>query len=291
MSGLRTIDLREVEALVDFMQGPGYVLDFSNATFAQFFASELSVDIDGPTYADTGGSKGKRLKRFLQKVDDRTALKALNAIWDYRVTLLQRVETADPVKNAEARYTALVKRLGGKPDEAQGPQEAPKPAFDSAKIDALSSEIIALSSLDPQARGYRFEEFLTAMFNAYGLRPREPFRNRGEQIDGSFVLAHETYLLEAKWQAGQVGAADLHAFQGKLTEKATWARGLFVSYSGFTEDGLHAFGKGKSVVCMDGLDISDMLSRRLPLDHVLNRKVRRAAETGAPFFRVRDLFH
>lgn len=290
MSSLRTIDLREVEALVDFMHGPGYVLDFSNATFAQFFACELNVDIDDQTYADTGGSKGKRLKRFLQKVDDRTALKALNAIWEYRVALLERCESADPVKNALARYLSLVKRLGGKPDEAQGPQEAPKPAFDYAKIDALSSEIITLSSLAPQARGYKFEEFLTSMFNAYGLRPREPFRLRGEQIDGSFVLAQETYLLEAKWQAGQIGAADLHAFQGKLTQKATWARGLFVSYNGF-EDGLHAFGKGKSVVCMDGLDISDMLSRRLPLDHVLNRKVRRAAETGTVFVRVRDLFH
>ena len=34
----------------------------------------------------------------------------------------------------------------------------------------------------------------------------------------------------------------------------------------------------------------DSLSRELPLNHVLERKVRRAAETGLPFTRVRDLF-
>jgi hypothetical protein len=41
---------------------------------------------------------------------------------------------------------------------------------------------------------------------------------------------------------------------------------------------------------MDGLDIYETLSRELPLNHVLERKVRRAAETGSPFVRVRDLF-
>ena len=50
-----------------------------------------------------------------------------------------------------------------------------------------------------------------------------------------------------------------------------------ISYSGFSEDELNAFGRGKRVICMDGLDIYEMLSRELPLPHVLERKVRRAA--------------
>ena len=41
---------------------------------------------------------------------------------------------------------------------------------------------------------------------------------------------------------------------------------------------------------MDGLDLFDALNRGLPLDQVLTRKARRAAETGQPFERVRDLF-
>ena len=51
-----------------------------------------------------------------------------------------------------------------------------------------------------------------------------------------------------------------------------------------------AFGRGKRVICMDGYDIYEMLQREIPLNEVLERKVRRAAETGSPFIRVRDLF-
>jgi hypothetical protein len=290
MSNLRTIDLMVVDDLVDFIRGRGYVLDFSDSTFSQFFATELDIDIGDAAYAENGGSKGKRLKCFLQKVDDRTALRALKALWDVRCAFLLRTGNDDPVKNAEARYLTVINRLGGSPDAAQGPQEAPKPAFDQLRIAGLKEEVIKLSTFAPQARGYAFEAFLKSLFDVYGLQAREAFRNRGEQIDGSFVLANETYLLEAKWQAIPTGVADLHAFHGKLDQKAAWARGLFISHAGFSDDGLAAFGRGKSAICMDGLDLYEMLQRGLPLDHVLDRKVRRAAETGMAFVRVRDLF-
>jgi restriction endonuclease Mrr len=117
-----------------------------------------------------------------------------------------------------------------------------------------------------------------------------PFRLRGEQIDGSFQLASEIYLLEAKWQNQPIGVADLHTFHGKIEQKAAWTRGLFVSNSGFSEDGLAAFGRGKRVICVDGLDLFEMLDREIPVNRILKRKVRRAAETGSPFIRVRDLF-
>jgi hypothetical protein len=41
---------------------------------------------------------------------------------------------------------------------------------------------------------------------------------------------------------------------------------------------------------MDGYDLSEALTRELPLNHILERKVRRAAETGEAFVRVPDLF-
>ena len=82
----------------------------------------------------------------------------------------------------------------------------------------------------------------------------------------------------------------LHAFQGKLNARVNWARGLFVSYSGFTQDGLTAYGRGGSVVCMDGLDLHDALQGEIPLNHVLEHKVRRSVETGEVLARVRDLF-
>jgi hypothetical protein len=51
--------------------------------------------------------------------------------------------------------------------------------------------------------------------------------------------------------------------------------------------GLHAFGRGKRVICMDGYDLDEALARELPLNHVLERKVRRAAETRDSPMRVR----
>jgi glyoxylate carboligase len=41
---------------------------------------------------------------------------------------------------------------------------------------------------------------------------------------------------------------------------------------------------------MDGSDLYDALTREISMNHVLERKVRHAAETGEPFVRVRDLF-
>lgn len=51
-----------------------------------------------------------------------------------------------------------------------------------------------------------------------------------------------------------------------MEQKAAWTRGLFIIHSSFTKDGLHAFGRGKRAVCMDGLDLHEALERRLPLN-------------------------
>jgi hypothetical protein len=41
---------------------------------------------------------------------------------------------------------------------------------------------------------------------------------------------------------------------------------------------------------MDGHDMADAFTRELPLNEVLERKVRRMAETAVAFIRLRDLF-
>jgi hypothetical protein len=287
MPNIRSIDMLFLDEV--FEMGGGYVLNFSDRTLSRFFAEELNVDIDDPTYAEHGGSKGKRLRCFLQKVDIPTVVMTLKALWEYREAIRMRAGAAEKVENAQGRLLSLINRLEGKP-AIQPMGQAPKAAYDRPKLLALRDDLMGFDQLAPQARGYAFEAFLGQLFNVFGLQAREPFRLKGEQIDGSFVLQGETYLIEAKWQAAPTGVADLHTFHGKLEQKAAWTRGLFVSNSGFTEDGLVAFGKGKRVVCMDGLDLYETLSRELPLNHVLESKVRRAAETGLPFARVRDLF-
>ena len=84
----------------------------------------------------------------------------------------------------------------------------------------MKQRLIDLTSLEPQPRGYALEAWLRDAFNIYCLETHEAFRNKGEQIDGSFVLQGETYLLAAKWQSAKTPAADLQGFQGKLDQKA-----------------------------------------------------------------------
>ena len=288
MPTVRAIEMLFLDDVLDM--GSGYVLDFTDRTFAQFFAQELNCDIDDSIYAENGRSKAKRLRCFLQKIDTATAVRTLKALWEYRDAIRQHRGKAETVENAHGRLLSLIDRIEGKPEAVQPMGQPPKPAFDRPKLLALKNDLLVLAQLSPQARGYAFETILRDLFNVFSLEAREPFRLKGEQIDGSFVLQGEVYLVEAKWQAAPTGVADLHTFHGKLEQKAAWARGLFVSNSGFTEEGLAAFGRGKRVICMDGFDLFETLNRELPLNHVLDRKVRRAAETGLPFERVRDLF-
>jgi len=99
-------------------------------------------------------------------------------------------------------------------------------------------------------------------------------------------------MLRNQWPAspGIRRVEDLHAFHGKVEQKAAWTRGLFISNSGFSPAGLLAFGRGKRVVCMDGFDLYELLNRNLSLGRVIDRKVRHAAETGVLFAHIRDLF-
>jgi len=288
MTNIRTIDMMFLDDLFDM--GAGYVLNFSDRTFARFFAEELNVDIDQPIYAKNGSSKAKRLRYFLQTADKPTVLRALDSLWQYRQALRQRSGNAENLLNSHGRLLAIINHLKSTDGPASQGVASPVPLLDRTSFSRLQTHLLGLAQLDPQPRGYGFEKFLKELFNTFGLEARDPFRLRGEQIDGSFLLAGETYLLEAKWQNAPSGNEHLHSFQGKIEQKAAWTRGLFISYGGFTEDGLHAFGRGKRVICMDGLDISEALTRELPVNHVLEHKVRRAAETGLAFVRVRDLF-
>ncbi|MER2534385.1 MAG: restriction endonuclease [Rhizobiaceae bacterium] len=176
------------------------------------------------------------------------------------------------------------------PKAEEGPPQTAG-TLSAAKAQELAAHLIEITKLDPQARGLRFEGFLNELFAGFGLAPRGAFRLVGEQIDGSFKLQGQTYLVEAKWHGPQIGFADLMTFSGKVAGKASWSRGLFVSNSGFTADGLEAFSRGRqtNLICADGLDLYEVLSRKVSLTDVLEEKARRAAETNRAFIAVRDL--
>lgn len=160
--------------------------------------------------------------------------------------------------------------------------EAQARAVTSQQLGDLRQQLLGLSALDPQSRGFAFEKFLNELFSAFRLAPRGAFRLVGEQIDGSFELGDDTYLVEAKWQATPVAIQSLLAFDGKVTGKARWSRGIFVSYSAFSREAIEAFGRGRpaSFVGFNAADLYCILEGRAPLSDAVRLKARRAVETG-----------
>jgi Restriction endonuclease len=264
----------------------GFVLDFSNRTFEEFFREVVGVQIYETRFDRGSGSKANRMRAFWDVATKEQLQLFFNGLLEgWPVCSLTPMPSS-----ANTLIQQILKRMEygfAKTESQQSNQRGVSISEAAAK--KLIIQLIELTILLPQQRGYEFEKFLKGMFDAYGLSARASFRLTGEQIDGSFVLHDETYLLEAKWQNSPTRAEDLHVFEGKLQQKASWSRGLFVSISGFTEDGLVAFGKGKRLICMDGGDLAEMLQRKLSAVDVLAAKVRKAAETGNPFVRVREL--
>jgi Restriction endonuclease len=181
---------------------------------------------------------------------------------------------------------AFLEGLASAPEAA--PAQQTSRALSAGRAHKLAERLIEVSRLEPQQRGLQFEGFLNELFEAHGLAPRNAFRLTGEQIDGSFKLHAETYLVEAKWHGPQIGFADLMTFSGKVAGNAAWARGLFVSNSGFSAQGLEAFTRGRqtNLICVDGFDLYEVLSHQVSLIEVLEAKARRAPETNRAFVPV-----
>lgn len=290
MPKIKPLDMKLLDLLFE-MEG-GYVLDFSNATFSRFFLGELEIDIDDQLFTADGTSKAKRFRSFLNLADTQTCVRALKAVWAHRQARLLHEGRDDPVASAEGRFLTLIQDLESG-TSSSGVAGDPFAAVRKVSIDEaakLKQALLDIHKLAAQARGYAFETFLQQLFQASNLQPRAPFRNTGEQIDGSFLCRGDIYLVEAKWVTNPIGAGELHVLQGKINEKAAWTRGVFISYYGFTDVGLEAFGRGKSLVCISGKDIRDAFDKQIPFADVIDRKVRAAAETGSVFVEVNSLF-
>jgi hypothetical protein len=67
MADLTMLEKRKLESLLG-MSG-GYVLDFSNRIFAEFFRETVSRDIYADAYNQGSGSKAHRMRAFWQKED------------------------------------------------------------------------------------------------------------------------------------------------------------------------------------------------------------------------------
>jgi hypothetical protein len=263
----------------------------------------------------TGGSKEPALARLLEQ----TLKQKRNRFEDLVLTIVSegikhRRSKKNEVREAEIlAVNRVIKNLGFKfpalwdpsflasleRDPTTHPEqpattahyEPSSPGAIQAELPALRAEFYRLAGAsDRQAAGIALEKLLYRLFQLFDLNPRGAFRLTGEQIDGTFILDHETYLLEAKWEAKPVSEAALLTFRGKIEGKSGFTRGLFLSINGFTAEALAAITRGKqpTFILAHGADLSPVFEQAIRFDDLLRQKVRNLAETGEMLTRAKE---
>ena len=81
MADISFIERRKLERLLGM--GSGYVLDFSDRTFSEFFEEHTRRDIDAPVYRERGTSKANRLRGFWAAEDNYLVGKVIQALIQY----------------------------------------------------------------------------------------------------------------------------------------------------------------------------------------------------------------
>ena len=136
MSSLKMLERECLEDL--FGMGGGYVMDFSNRTFSEFFRESARVDIYSDKYAENGDSKAKRLRAFIELEADTLVGKTISDLleyWQYKTPQPNAQETA-----LAQRAKQIVERLLGKPvSPRDSGQEFLKQDFGSISLQRIPS--------------------------------------------------------------------------------------------------------------------------------------------------------
>ncbi|WP_138751401.1 restriction endonuclease [Paenibacillus sinopodophylli] len=284
MSKISFNDLQYIEKMLEM--GGGYVLNFTNSTFQRFIFDSLKVDI----YKKYGElSKAKILRRIIDEYDNIQVGKLFLQLLEYKR------EHLVITKDEKELFLKCVEISNGLVGKSAVPKV--KPASIVQKVDfdfdtSHRSYTRILNIKNAQERGYEFEKYLFSLFKQNNLEPRGSFRILGEQIDGSFCLNNEVYLLEAKWQSSPTNKNDLVVFNEKVKSKSAFTRGCFISHAGYSPQAVETFNSGRTVhiVLMDGHELAILLERKIDLKLALEKKIRSLAEEGTCYKNISELF-
>ncbi len=283
MSDISFCEWRLFEELFD-MKG-GYVLDLNNREFAEIMIEMLDLDV---YQRYPGISKAKILRQIRVDYDNSGVGKVLLGLMKY---MNERDLVSTENERLFMRCREIGFRLIGKLQSEYKTVDVMNFERDrrEVKYEELLNDLKQLTKWEDsaQSRGFAFERYLNRLFESFDLMPNGSFKTSGEQIDGSFLLYDEVYLLEAKWRSEKTSKADLVLFNEKVKSKSRITRGLFISYMGYTKEALENFGQGTEVaiVLMSVQELAISLERKYPLQEVLFKKIRALAERG-DFFKL-----
>ena len=281
MSDLTPVEKRKLEKFLGMETG--WVLDFTNQTFAEFISHSSGRDIYDPRYNSASGSKAHRLRTFWQKEDNAVVGKLMKDMLDYSEATGAQAEMCRLIVT---RLLQNAPAPQGENAAAQRNEELIQQQKRSQALMQLKDDFSRLAAeRDRNKAGLALETLLNRLFELFELQPRLPFRVVGEQIDGSFVLDGHVYLLESKWEKNPLPEADLLAFRGKIEGKSTFTRGVFIALNDVSEQARDAITRGKppSFFVVNGYDLMMILSEAIGLKEFLRKRVRLLAEEGHMF--------
>jgi hypothetical protein len=110
MVALKNSEMRIIDDAFD-MHG-GYVLDFSDRTFSEFFEDEFGIQIYAEKYSFNGTSKAKHMRAFVKAEDEFAVARVLRQLWQYRESI-PRYQTATDNDTLKARLVDLLAKIEG----------------------------------------------------------------------------------------------------------------------------------------------------------------------------------
>lgn len=278
MAKISIVEREYIERVLG-MKG-GHILDFTNRTFQEIVHQVIDIDVYQKYEYE---SKAKLLRRVFNDFENKLVGKLLLELLRYRKEHLEikQEEKKEFNKALELAY----KLLGRKPKKktSKVAENNELKSFDFGKAKKQFYKV--LNIVDPHKRGFAFEKMLYEFFDDNDLNPRASFKIIGEQIDGSFDFENEIYLLEAKWTYEKTSKADLVVFNEKVSSKSNYTRGVFISFSGYSETAVQTFNDGRTVrvVLITVQELVIAIERNISFRDVLKFKVRGLAEEGNCF--------
>lgn len=146
MSSLKTVEKKLFEDL--FGMAGGYVLDFTNNTFAEFFRDTVNIDIYADKYSFNGDSKAKRLRAFWEVEPDSVAgivLSEMLDVWEY-----ESLKSGNATNDAQYKEGKKIadRLLGKKVSEGDSEKEFLDKDFGGVSVNTLPIDSSLLAILE-----------------------------------------------------------------------------------------------------------------------------------------------
>ena len=157
MADISYAEKRILESFVDMGQGPGYVMNFSDRTFAEFIGDTTGLDINDEKYKVAGTSKGNRLRTFYRIEDNNIVGKLFRSLYEYKLSEFKRLDR-EITSEFEEFYKISERLLSGKIIDSIDAIQANNDDKDFHQLARLIKE--SIENNEPEAALDRLHVFL-----------------------------------------------------------------------------------------------------------------------------------